>query len=144
MGKRKEELRSDNFLVMPDITKKKKNEREKYLKKRIDDLFGNMHKWLENSEFSLEPIKIDIDSVKLPAAKIFFRNSLIASLKPTGLWGFGVNCQIKIETNEEGNFVFDIANESSNPEWELIYRNGKQKKLNEIIFKNFLRKIKKK
>ncbi len=144
MKKRKEKAGSqaNNYLVMPDVTSKKKNERGRYLKKRIDDLFKKIDNWLEGSEFSMEPIKIDIDNVKLPAAKIFLGSNLIASLIPTGLWGFGVNCQIKIETDEEDNFVFDTADEASAPEWELIYVSGKQKKLNKIIFRNFLKKLK--
>ena len=133
----------NNFLVIPDITKKKKNEREKYLKKRIGDLFDEMENWLEGTEYKLKRKTIKVDEINLSAAEIYSGNKLIASLKTAGLWGFGVNCQINIEAEKETNVIFDTANESSKPDWELIYKSGKSpNKLSKIIFRNLLRKVK--
>jgi hypothetical protein len=145
MGKSKKKINAaeNNFLSMPNVTKKKKIDRGKYLKKRIEDLFTEMENWLEGTDYKLKRKTIKVDEINLPVAEIYSGNKLIASLKTTGLWGFGVNCQINVETEKETNVIFDTANESSKPEWELIYKSGKSpKKLSKIIFRNLLRKVK--
>lgn len=133
----------ENLLVMPDITKKKKNERGKYLKKRLNDLFDLIETWLEGKEIKIKKISISIDDIKVPAAEIFSNNKFVASLKLAGLWGFGVNIQIDIVSGEETNFIFDSSNESSPPDWELVYSSGKEpKKLTKILFINLLKRLK--
>jgi hypothetical protein len=141
---KKKTLPDKNFLTIPDISKKKKNERGKYLRKRINDLFENLETWIEGTDFDMKREKILVDTVNLPSAEIFLGNKSIAALKPNGLWGFGVNCQIEIEAGKETNYIFDIAEESSMPDWELVYRSGKPpKKLSKIIFRNLLKRVSK-
>ncbi len=90
----------------------------------------------------MKRISINIDNSSLPAAEIYLNKKIVTSLRPIGLWGFGVNCQINIEAKNEKNYIYDLAEESSEPQWELVYKSGKNsKKLNKILFRNLLKRI---
>jgi hypothetical protein len=138
----KNKTNSNDFLSVPGIGKKAKNERGRYLKKRIDDLFMTVEDWLEGTVYKMKRITIDIDDIKITAAEIFNNDKLIATLKPTGLWGFGTNCQINIESKKGTSYIFDVAKESSEPDWKLINKSGgNPKNPNKIIFRNLIRKL---
>ncbi len=141
MNKKSKAL-NNNLLVMPDASKTKKKERERYLKKRINNLFDNLEEWIADTGYILKRISINLDNNSLPAAEIYLNKKIITSLKPIGLWGFGVNCQINIEAKNEKNYIYDLADETSEPQWELVYISGKKsKKLNKILFRNLLKRI---
>ena len=139
---KKSKASNNNLLIMPDVSKTKKKERERYLRNRINNLFDDLDEWIEGTEYRLKRISINIDNNSLPAAEIYLNKKIITSLRPIGLWGFGVNCQINIEAKNEKNYIYDLADESSESQWELVYKSGKNsKKLNKILFRNLLKRI---
>ncbi len=146
MGKTKKSSKSsnNNFLTNPGISKKEKNKRAKYLAKRINDLYETISVWIKDlKDYSLKKTTITIEGEKLPAADIHSGKKLIVSLKPTGLWAFGVNCRIDLVSRKETNIIFDIAKETASPDWQLISSEAgkKPKKLAKVIFRNLLKKI---
>lgn len=145
MSKSKKTSRSStkSFSLTPGVTKKEKNKRAKYLSKRITNLFTDISEWIEDfNNYSFKKKSINVDSEKLPAADIFSGKKSVVSIKPVGLYAFGVNCRIEIISKKETNVLFDIAKESAEPDWQLISSEAgkKPKKLTKMIFRNLLKK----
>jgi len=134
----------NNFIFNPDISDKEKVKRAKYLTERINELFKNISEWIEDlNDFSLKKTTITIEGEKLTAADIYSGKKLIVSLKPTGLWAFGVNCRIDIKSEKETNIIFDIAKQTAPADWQLIPSEAgkKPKKITKVIFRNLLKRI---
>jgi hypothetical protein len=146
MGRIKKSSKSsnNNFLINPGISKKEKNKRGKYLAKRINDLYETISEWIKDlKDYSLKKTTITMEGEKIFSADIYLRKKIIVSLKPTGLWAFGVNCRIDLVSGKETNVIFDIAKETGSPDWQLISSEAgkKPKKLTKVIFRNLLKRI---
>ena len=126
----------------PYTSNKERTTRKKYLTERINSLYDAIAEWLNETEYDIKRNTIDVDEVKLPAAEIFSGSKFIASLKPVGLWAFGVNCRIDINSAKEHHILFDVADESAPPDWQLISTAPKNttKKLTKMIFRNLLKR----
>ena len=147
MSKSKKSSSQSNksFSLTPGVTKKEKNKRAKYLSKRINDLFINISDWITDlDEYTLKKTSVNVDGEKLPAVDISSGKKSIVSIKPAGLYAFGVNCRLDIISKKEANVLFDIAKESAEPDWQLIssVAGKKPKKLTKMIFRNLLKRIK--
>jgi hypothetical protein len=132
-----------NLSLSAGIAKKEKSKRSKYLTKRITALYDNISEWMKGSDnFSYKKNSVNVDGEKLPALEIRSGKKNIISLKPNGLYAFGVNCRIDIISDKETNVLFDIAKETSEPDWQLISSEAgkKPKKLTKMIFRNLLKK----
>jgi hypothetical protein len=132
-----------SFSLTSSVTKKEKNKRAKYLTKRINGLFSEIAEWIVDlDEYSFKKTSVKVDGEKLPSADISSRKKSVVSIKPMGLYAFGVNCRIDIIAKKETNVLFDIAKESAQPDWQLIssVAGKKPKKLTKMIFRNLLKK----
>jgi hypothetical protein len=135
---------NERFLLTIEVTKKEKSNKAKYLTKRINDLYDNISDWIKDlKDYTIKRTTVTVDGEKLPALDILAGKKSIVTLKPTGLWAFGVNCQIEMVSEKEKNILVDIAKESKPAEWQLIgFEAGKKsKKLAKVIFRNLLRRI---
>ncbi len=146
MSKSKKRSKStENISLAKGITKKDKSKRAKFLSGRLKELFDNIKDWLESSEdFSIKENSVKVDGEKLPSLDIRSGKKIIVSLKPAGLYAFGVTCQVDIISDTEKNVLFDIAKESVNSDWQLISSDAgkKPKKLTKMVFRNLLKKLK--
>lgn len=145
MGKTKKSPKSSgNLHIQPDISKKEKAKRAKYLAKRINDLYETISEWIENlKNYSLKKSTITLEGEKIPSADIYLDKKTVASLKPAGLWAFGVNCRIDLVAGKDTNVIFDIGKETGPPDWYLISSEAgkKPKKLTKVILRNLLKKL---
>jgi hypothetical protein len=146
MNKKKKSSKTQGkkFSLTPEIGKKEKTKRAKYLTKRINDFFENLKDWIEGVEnFSLKKSNIGIEGEKLPAADILSGNKSFLTIKPNGLYSFGVNCRLDLVSSKEINILLDIAKESDPADWQLISAEAgkKPKKLTKMIFRNLLKKL---
>lgn len=128
--------------LTPVINKKEKSKRAKYLTARIDELFDVISEWIEGYSYKIKKTKISIDGEKLPAMDILSGKKIVVSIKPAGLYAFGVNSQLNLTSEKETNILFDIAKASSPPDWQLISSEPgkKPKKLTKIIYRNLLKR----
>jgi hypothetical protein len=134
-----------NLSLSAGVAKKEKSKRSKYLTKRITALYDNISEWMEGSDnFSYKKNSVNVDGEKLPALEIRSGKKNTISLKPNGLYAFGVNCRIDIISGKGINVLYDIAKETSEPDWQLISSEAgkKPKKLTKMIFRNLVRKHK--
>ena len=145
-NKRSSKSSGNNFSLTPGVTKTEKSKRAKYLIRRINDLYDNISEWIKDlNDYSMKKTNISVDGEKLPVVDINYEKKLVVSLKPTGLWAFGVNCRIDIISEKETNILIDITKEKDEPDWQLISSEAgkKPKKLTKVIFRNLLRKLQK-
>jgi len=147
MSKRKKKSGSSNknSSLSAGVAKKEKSKRAKYLSKRITGLYDNISEWMNGLDnFTVKKKLVNVDGEKLPALEIRSGKKNIVSLNPNGLYAFGVNCRIDIVSGKETNVLFDIAKESSEPDWQLISSEAgkKPKKLTKMVFRNLIRRQK--
>ena len=131
-------------ILTTKLSKKEKTNKAKYLSKRINDLYDNISDWIKDlKDYIMKRTSVTVDGEKLPVLDINAGKKSIVTLKPAGLWAFGVNCQIEFIAEKEKNILVDIAKGSKPAEWQLIsYEAGrKPKKLTKVIFRNLLKRI---
>lgn len=140
MGKKTKKKEQPSFT--PYQTKKEKTARIKYITERINSLFDEMSGWINGTGYSLKRINTNVDDVKLPAAEIYSDKRKILSVLPAGLWAFGVNLRLDIKSNREEHILFDTAEISEPPDWELISKIPKpdSRPLTKMIFRNMLKR----
>lgn len=104
-------------------------------KKRINDLYDTITQWLEpDSNFKIKRINdlsmyeelmanFNISATKIDSADIYYRDKLIFTFKPYGLWIIGANGRIDL-INKSGNIILiDTANHFEKPVWKLHLKN---------------------
>jgi hypothetical protein len=114
----------------------------KYIQKRVDDwkkrinnLYDNIAQWIEyDSNFKIRRINdlsmyeelmanFNVPATKIESADILYKNKLILTFKPYGLWIIGANGRIDL-INKSGNIILvDTANHFEEPLWKLHIKN---------------------
>ncbi|HVO73531.1 MAG TPA: hypothetical protein VMT35_05885 [Ignavibacteriaceae bacterium] len=142
--------KSNNSIYPPGIKKAEVIKRARYLSIRLNQLFNDFSAWIKdlpdykvNKSFEEITDKERKFKYKIPFAEIIFKEKKIASIKPAGLFAFGYNCRIEVDSKKGTGIIIDAAKEKDEPNWQLIpMEAGKNpKKVTKIIFRNLLKKL---
>jgi len=118
--------------------------------KRINDLYTLIEKWLSTTNnYRLVKSKsvvlkdnllqnYGISKIQLPAADIYKNNTLLASLKPKGLWVIGANLRIDLISRSKLVFLRDESKDQEKPKWKIIHDKNRQE-ITTLSEKNFLK-----
>lgn len=83
--------------------------------------------------------EFDVFPVKIPILSIRREKTLIASIRPVGLWVIGANGRLDILTKEGAYILVDMAKEGQNPDWKIY---TPKDRTNSVSFdKNFIYKL---
>jgi hypothetical protein len=110
-------------------------------KEQIEKLFNHIENWISGeSEFRFKrskPVTLkeeetgnqESEQIQLPTANIFRNNTLVASLKPKGLWVIGANGRVDLLNKYESIILFDLSKNEEDFNWEISYSKKGQKRL---------------
>ncbi|EIC21630.1 hypothetical protein [Thiorhodovibrio frisius] len=120
--------------------------------KRIANLYSSIQEWLdplpsyeikkENDVRMYEELmqKNDISERTLTSLEIYFEGSIVATVKPIGLWIVGANRRVDILLNKGAIMLVDISEHFEAPIWISHQRpkTGKGEEFNKEYFFNLL------
>lgn len=125
--------------------------RVKDWKKRVEDLYKDISKWLKGSDYNLkishsikfemyeEPMaKVRLRPVKIDIAAIFKEKQLVGKIAPIGLWIMGANGAVELNTSIRNHKIVDTAQSFGNPNWKIIERKGFEEHLKSFNKSNLL------
>jgi hypothetical protein len=139
-------------MIDTTISKKHLEERVNDWEKRIFDLYSLIEKWL--APLSLYKVKKrndvrmyeefmqrnNIPERTLTSLDIYFKGSIVATIKPIGLWIVGTNGRVDILVSQGAVMLVDISESFDSPIW-VAHKGpkiGKEKEFNKEYFFNLL------